>query len=94
MKNLVDEMSLTDIKNAFGDVVSKALLGQPTVGLNRGKRAIAVVPVEVLDKYLVDEQRELREMIREREDEETVPLAPELDEVTGKLSATATAADA
>ncbi|MFD8335579.1 prevent-host-death family protein [Streptomyces solisilvae] len=87
MTSLVEQKSLTEIKNGLADVVAKAQQGIATVGLNRGKRAVAIVPVEVLDKYMETEARELRDMIHGREDEETTVLADELDAVTDKLQA-------
>lgn len=78
---MMNTKSLTEIKASWADVVATAQAGIPTVGLNRGKRVVAIVPVEMLDKYLADEANALREMVRARENEDTVPLLAELDAV-------------
>jgi len=76
---MVNEMSYTDIKNNLSDVFEMAARGEPTYGRTRNKRTIAIVPAEVLDTYLRDETRELRDLIHAREGEPTTDLTAELD---------------
>jgi len=77
--NMATEMSYTEIKNNLGDVLAKAARGEPTIGTTRGRRTIAIVPIEEHDEYVQSETGKLRDLIRAREGEPTTNLTEELE---------------
>lgn len=81
-------MGLSELRDNFSESVVRAQMGIPTIGTNRGKPIVAIVPVEVLNEYIENEQRELREMIRGRQNEDTTDLTAELNAITDKLAPT------
>jgi antitoxin (DNA-binding transcriptional repressor) of toxin-antitoxin stability system len=84
METTVRKMALTEIKNNWSAVVTRAKEGMPTIGTDRGKDAVAVVSVDVLMKFIEGERSELHEMIRARRDEPTTDLADELEAVVNQ----------
>lgn len=85
MTHNIQYKTVTEIRDNFAEVVEYAQTGIPTIGSIRGKRAVAVVPVEVLDAYIQHEADELRSLIAERSQEETLPLLTELDHLVNGI---------
>jgi prevent-host-death family protein len=73
-------LSIREVRDRLADVVDRAVVDHlPTIITRRGKRAAAVVPVEMLDEYerlaKAEDLRMIDEaMVRIRAGEPTVPI--------------------
>ncbi|WP_285597607.1 type II toxin-antitoxin system Phd/YefM family antitoxin [Kineosporia sp. NBRC 101731] len=59
-------LSIRDVRERLADVVDEACHDRPTVITRRGRPVAALVPIDILRRYLELEEREINRIIDER----------------------------